>query len=79
MPHEIRWNAWTTVHPVQFDDESEAKPRQVRLARASMRVGDPVEVTSTTASGATWVDVGRIAAVVSSVVHVHKRQVLTHP
>jgi hypothetical protein len=62
-----RWNTWTRVQPVQFDHEQAPQPRDVRLACAAARVGDPVQVTD----GGRCVH-GRIAAVAHSILHVRR-------
>ena len=40
----VRWNDWSRVYPVQFDNEQALRPRSVRLACAAMRKGDPVQI-----------------------------------
>lgn len=39
-----RWNTWTHVRYVQFDDELLSKPRAVRQSGPALRVGDPVRI-----------------------------------
>lgn len=65
-----RWNDWSRVYSVQFDNEQASQPRAVRLACAAMRTGDPVQIIE---RGRTTT--GTIAGIISSVVHVSRRAV----
>jgi hypothetical protein len=62
-----RWNSWIIVQPVQFEGETTAKPRRVRLCCPCARVGDPVQITD----GQRLTE-GRISAVAHSILHVTK-------
>jgi hypothetical protein len=61
----VRWNNWSRVYPVQFEDEQVSRPRGVRLACAAMRKGDPVQIIE-----GLQTTTGVIAGIISSVVHV---------
>lgn len=45
MSEQARWNTWTVVQPVQFEDEDASKPRHVRLSSPAARAGDPVRIS----------------------------------
>jgi hypothetical protein len=68
MSDAIRWNNWTLVQPVQFDYETRATPRTVRLCCPAARVGDPVRI----GMGGAEID-AVITAVTHSVLHVRLR------
>jgi hypothetical protein len=63
-----RWNTWTRVQPVQFEDELGSAPRMVRLCCPAARVGDPVRIVD----GRRETD-GTITDVAHSILHVRRR------
>ena len=64
-----RWNDWSRVYPVQFDNEQVSQPRGVRLACPAMRKGDPVQIIDGPRT-----TTGVIAGIVSSVVNARTMQ-----
>lgn len=59
----IRWNNFTRVYPVRFEDEPVPKSRDLRLCSPALRVGDPVKVSG---------ELATIVDVVSAVVVVRR-------